>query len=200
MSRASTALLIVLCAGALGCEDGSRGAAFDFERMIVQPRYDAFGSSTFFDDRRAMREPPELTVPLGAASRVASASAPPPTLALLARGRERFEIYCAPCHGVTGLSTTPVAERMALRPPPSLHEPRIRDMDAAYLHTVMMDGFGLMPSYAPMLPQTDAWGVAYYVKALQISMGTPLSALPPELQDRARGALGAPGTPTGDAQ
>jgi mono/diheme cytochrome c family protein len=188
----AAALSLLLAAFACGCQDAERNAPFDFERMIDQPRYDAYGSSAFFEDRRAMREPPELTIPVEASpvARLAGPR-PAPDRELLATGRERFIILCSACHGRTGLADTPVAERMTLRPPPSLHEPRLRAADPAYIHRVIVQGYGLMPSYATLASQPDAWGIAYYVKALQLSVATPIDELPPRLRERAERELEA---------
>lgn len=178
----------------LACSGSELGFPWDFERMIRQPRYEAFGTSKFFPDGRAMRSPPLGAIPFEPSrTRIESQgpSTPAPNQALLERGRERFDIFCAACHGANGKSETPVARIMSLRPPPSLHEARVRRLDLVAIHRTIEQGYGLMPSYAGMLPGQDSWAVAYYVKALQLSQeGTALDALPPALRERALRTLG----------
>ena len=83
---------------------------------------------------------------------------------LLEHGRERFEILCAACHGITGDSESVVAGNMDLRKPPSLHEDRIRAFPAGRLYRVIRVGYGLMPSYAAQLSVDERWGVVAYVQ------------------------------------
>lgn len=145
-------------------------------RMLEQPRCDTYEASDFFADRMTMRIPPEGTIAYGHVER-----SEPPSLdrALLERGQDRFEIFCAPCHGALGDGETPIAEDMALRPPPSLHEPRIVALSDDDLYARTTEGFGLMPSYAAQLPPHDRWAVVAYVRALQLSQRTPIAWLPP---------------------
>lgn len=139
-------------------------------RMVEQPRVDTYEASAFFDDGMAMRRPPEGTVPWGA-----DRDAGPPALdrAVLARGQDRFSIFCAPCHGLDGRARTPVAEDMTLRPPPALIERRLVAVSDAALYRVITDGYGLMPSYADRLAPSDRWAVVAYVRALQLAAGAP---------------------------
>ncbi len=95
-------------------------------------------------------------------------------------------MYCAACHGLAGDGDSPVARNMALRKPPSLHEPRIRALPAGRLYAVVRDGYGLMPSYAEELSVGERWAVVAYVRALQLSQGARLAELPPELRSEAR--------------
>ena len=173
------------------------GCEWDLERMLDQKRYDPYEPSEHFDDGMVMRRPPVGTVPR---SRVIA----PPALtrgvqdgepvvqipvevtpALLERGRNRYDIFCSPCHGVLGYSNTRVAANMTLRPPPSLHEPRIRDYPPGRIYRVIGEGYGLMRSYAAELPIIDRWAVVAYVQALQLSQNARLDELPAELQKEA---------------
>ncbi len=172
----------------LGCQDD--GLGWDLERMIEQPRYEPYAASSFFEDGSAMRTPPAGTVPRASgASRSTAPARPPLERALLERGRERFDIYCAPCHGLDGTARTHVAVMMRLRPPPSLHEPRIRARDVAQLQRLIRTGYGLMPSYDALLTGTDEWAIAFYVQALWLSQRAPLDRLPPDLRERALRSL-----------
>lgn len=102
----------------------------------------------------------------------------PLTMELVERGRGRFDIFCAPCHGVAGDGASAVAANMSLRRPPSLHEPAIRAYSAERLYRVVAEGYGLMPSYAGVLSREERWGLVAYVRALQLSQRAVVSELP----------------------
>jgi mono/diheme cytochrome c family protein len=158
----------------------------DFERMRDQEKYKLYAESTVFDNGNAMQAPPPGAVPTEAES------APPPIdLSLLQLGQERFNVYCAACHGVLGDGRTPVAAHMPLRQPPSLHDPLIVDFTPDRLYTIVSKGYGLMPSYAPQLSVRERWAVVAYVRALQRSQASTLSTLPADVQQEARARLGA---------
>jgi mono/diheme cytochrome c family protein len=162
--------------------------------MQRQPKYKAYQSSERYDDGLAMRAPPEGTVPfhgLADAPRATGRGADGKPLAtapvaldarLLARGRDRFEVSCAVCHGVLGDGQSQVALNMSLRRPPSLHD--YRDRPDGYLYQVITEGFGLMPSYASVLSVEDRWAVVAYVRALQLSQHVAVGELPPEQRAR----------------
>ncbi len=182
MTRLLTlALAAVLTLVAPGCAwDGTWEVPTPgLPRMLAQPRYDAYESSAFFDDGMAMRLPPEGSV---AYMSLASRRAPRLDRELLARGRTQYEVFCAPCHGFDGLASTPVAEDMALRPPPSLQQARIRALSDAQVVDVITDGYGLMPSYAGRIPPEDRWATVAYVRALQLSFAVPREWLPEDRQ------------------
>jgi mono/diheme cytochrome c family protein len=164
-----------------------RGAdAIDWLRMKDQSEMKAmpYAETPYLPDGRVMRVPPRGTVPR---ERLEADRAPPPIdAALLARGRERFDITCATCHGVLGDGVSEVARNMRLRKPPSLHEPRIRAYPPEKLIQIMTLGFGLMPSYAWSLPPRDRYAVAAYVRALQLSQSVRLADLPPPLRAEAQ--------------
>jgi mono/diheme cytochrome c family protein len=151
------------------------------KRMKQQASQRPYEENTFFEDGRAMRAPPEGTVPWRGA-RGAMTEPPPVTLALLRKGRDRFEIYCATCHGLLGDGHSIVARNLTVRPPPSLHA-RVDRTDAA-LFAVMTDGFGLMPSYADKLSSEERWAVVAYVRALQLSQRYQADRLTPEARAR----------------
>lgn len=107
----------------------------------------------------------------------------PPTAELLARGRDRYDVYCAVCHGVLGDGESQLALNMSLRKPPSLHD--FRDVADGWLYQVVRDGFGLMASYANELTVEERWAVVAYVRALQLSQAASMEQVPPA----ARGEL-----------
>lgn len=174
------ALLVGLVgvASATGCREST-----SLDPMASQRRYGAYEASSFFDDGRAMQQPPPGTVPFGTAEE-SPPSRPAVTRELLQRGRNRFEIYCATCHGLLGDGRSLVAANMALRPAPSLQAPQYRARDPEWFHAVATDGFGLMPSYAAQLTDEERWAVAFYVKALQRSQWAPIEAAPPDVRAR----------------
>lgn len=126
------------------------------------------------------RRPEPQVPPRGSVARgtVRSESSPPVTRALLARGRDRYTIFCAPCHGVLGDANTAIADRMTLRRPRSLQDEGTRAKAPEELYQVVKGGFGLMSSYEAQLPIEDRWAVAHYVKALQLSQSAPRAEVP----------------------
>ena len=168
------------------------------QEMYDQPKYKPLGKSSFYPDARASRPLVEGTVARGTldgaaaalppAGATASAGLPatlpmPLTRELVARGRERYEIFCTPCHDALGGGAGMVVRR-GYRPPQSLHIDRLRDAPVGHFYDVMTRGLGAMPDYAQQIPPEDRWAIAAYVKALQLSQRAPVADLPPE--DRAR--------------
>jgi mono/diheme cytochrome c family protein len=92
----------------------------------------------------------------------------PVTAEVVARGRERFEIYCAMCHGFTGEGDGMIVRR-GFRRPSSYHEDRLRQAPVGYFFRVMTEGFGAMPPYRAQVPVQDRWAIAAYIRALQLS-------------------------------
>ncbi len=164
------------------------------ERMLEQPRVNPFEGSAFYADGKGMRLPPRGSVPverpigdprmtLGTESGAYVERVPIPMgRALIERGRKRFEILCAACHGITGDGASVVAENMDQRKPPSLHEDRIRAFPAGRMYNVVRVGYGLMPSYAAQLSVEERWAVASYVRALQLSRRADVAGLPPDVR------------------
>ncbi len=162
--------------------------------MWDQPKVKAYKASKYYPDGLAMRAPPAGTVPHRAPIEPAVATGRGPdgrplpvapvatTAELLARGRARFDVTCAVCHGVLGDGESQVALNMSLRKPPSLHQ--FRDLADGYIYQVISEGFGLMPSYAAELSVQDRWAVVAYVRALQLSQHATLEQVPPEARQR----------------
>ena len=177
--------------------------------MHDAPRYEAFERSEFFGDERSMRPQVEGTVARGQlredaalftgksgaafVARVPMAVTP----AFVQRGRQRFEIYCAPCHGVAGRGDGIVVRR-GFRVPTSFHVDRLRAQPDGYYYDVITSGFGAMPDYAAQIPVPDRWAIVAYLRALQLSQHASFAALPPELQQRVR--AGASAAPPADAR
>jgi mono/diheme cytochrome c family protein len=191
MTRTSTLAVAVAVMALAGCYR---------QDMARQPKYhwpDA--PSDFFSDRSANRPLEAGTVArghlraddalysgrqpgeTGAAPKYLTEFPFPITAATLARGRERFNIYCAICHGRAGYGDGKVVQRGYAKPP-SLHDQRLRDIPVGRVFEVITQGFGAMPEYAEMIPPNDRWAIVGYVRALQLSQNVPAGELTP--QDR----------------
>lgn len=192
MTRAST---IAVLLAASGCD--LHPMDWDLNRMIVQPHYTTYEACEVCPNGTIMMMPPPGTVarttpihPIDVATgRTASGYLPqvpiPIDRALLTRGRDRFDIYCAACHGRLGNGLSQVAENMTLRKPVNLLAPSYLDYPPGRITAVIVEGYGLMRSYAAELPLRDRWAVAVYVKALQLSQGAVLGDLPAPIQKEA---------------
>jgi len=98
---------------------------------------------------------------------------------MLARGQERFTIYCTPCHGRTGDGKgmvvckrdklTDPCESRGFAPLPSYEDPRLRHMPDGQLFATITHGARTMPAYGPQIPTADRWAIVSYVRALQLS-------------------------------
>jgi mono/diheme cytochrome c family protein len=165
------------------------------QQMADQPRYDPLEPSTFFADGQSARQLVPDTVARGqlrddgALYTGKSGGADveqfpfPVTRDVLERGRERFDIYCAVCHGEAGYGDGMVVKR-GFSPPPSFHTDRLRAAPVGHFFDVMTNGFGAMPSYAEQVPVRDRWAIAAYVRALQLSQHATLADLPPEARQQ----------------
>jgi cytochrome c553 len=102
---------------------------------------------------------------------------------VLERGRQRFEIDCAPCHGRTGEGNGMIVQR-GFPAPPSYHIDRLRQAPAGYFFDVMTRGYGVMFPYAVRVQPSDRWAIAAYIRALQLSRNARVADL--SAQDRAQ--------------
>ncbi|HEX7369490.1 MAG TPA: cytochrome c [Rhodanobacteraceae bacterium] len=100
----------------------------------------------------------------------------PITPALLARGQQRFNIYCAPCHSRAGDGDGMIAER-GFPHPPSYHTPALRNAPDSHFYKVITDGYGVMYSYADRVSPHDRWAIVAYIRALQLSQHAPRADL-----------------------
>ncbi|HZL18327.1 MAG TPA: cytochrome c [Polyangia bacterium] len=172
-----------------------------------QPKANRYKESHFYADGLSMRAPPEGTVPREritlnprlttgreADGPVQSnkealpnyvATVPVPmSRKLLELGRKRFDITCATCHGPLADGNSIVATQMALRPPPSLLQAKYVSKPAGYIYEVISKGFGLMASYSASLTVEERWAVVAYLRAVQLSQATPVSALSPDARQQ----------------
>jgi mono/diheme cytochrome c family protein len=100
----------------------------------------------------------------------------PVTDALLARGRDRFNIFCAPCHSRAGDGEGMIAQR-GFPAPPSFHIDRLRRAPDSHFYQVITDGYGVMYPYADRVTPQDRWAIVAYIRALQLSQHAPVAAL-----------------------
>lgn len=96
---------------------------------------------------------------------------------VLERGRERYNIYCAPCHARTGDGNGMIVQR-GYRRPPSYHIDRLRQAPLGHFFDVITNGFGAMPDYSSQIPPHDRWAITAYIRVLQFSQDAPASMLP----------------------
>jgi mono/diheme cytochrome c family protein len=92
----------------------------------------------------------------------------PVTAQVVERGQERYQIFCAMCHGFTGEGDGMIVRR-GFRQPPSYHEDRLRQARVGHFFRVITEGYGAMPSYRAQVPVQDRWAIIAYVRALQLS-------------------------------
>lgn len=159
--------------------------------MHDQPKYKALAASRFFADGKAARTPVKGTVARGYlhadealySGRVHGQPVTefpvPVTRLLVERGRERYTIFCSPCHGALGDGLGMVVRR-GFRQPPSFHLDRLRQAPPGHYFDVITNGFGAMASYASRVPPEDRWAIIAYVRALQLSQRARLEDVPPE--------------------
>jgi mono/diheme cytochrome c family protein len=214
VSRIAFLGALLVAAGALaGCRgQTSEDPPIMPERnMYDTERYNPESFADFFPDHRTMREPVEGTVardhyrddPEIATGLLADKSGYVMTIPqmfihrqggmekILARGQERFNIYCAPCHGQTGDGkgmvtckrdkATDACQSRGFPPLPSYEDPRLRQMPDGQLFATISHGVRTMPAYGAQIPIDDRWSIVAYVRALQLSqMASAAPAPQPE--------------------
>jgi mono/diheme cytochrome c family protein len=158
--------------------------------MHDQPRFKPLAMSDFYADLRSSRNPVEGTVARGQLRDqdpyfyTGKLGANPGdympfavTADVLARGQERFNIYCAPCHSRLGDGNGMIVQR-GYRHPPTYHQDRLRKAPLGYFFDVMTNGFGAMPDYSAQIPPRDRWCIVAYIRALQLSQNAASSDVP----------------------
>ncbi|MGA9980143.1 MAG: cytochrome c [Candidatus Sulfotelmatobacter sp.] len=158
--------------------------------MHVQPKQNPFSRSDFFTDQRSERPPVEGTVARGQlhedtyfyTGKIGNTPGDympfPVTKEVLERGRERYDIFCAPCHSRVGDGNGIVPSRGFPRKPPSYHIPRLQKAPVGYFYNVITEGFGIMPDYSSQIPPRDRWDIVAYVRALQLSQNATMADVP----------------------
>jgi mono/diheme cytochrome c family protein len=181
LSRSALLLIVAGCVSLAGCR----------QDMHDTPRYEPLEASAFFVDGRGARMPVANTVARGTLreddhlyqgkidGELTDIFPMPVTAEVMARGQERFDVFCSPCHGRTGQGNGMVVQR-GFQAPPSYHEARLRGAPVGYYFDVMTHGFGAMPSHAAQVPIADRWAIAAYIRALQRSQQATIDDVPAE--------------------
>jgi Cytochrome C oxidase, cbb3-type, subunit III len=163
--------------------------------MHIQPKYLPYEPTTFFNDGRSERQPVPGTVARGQLrldellytgneNGVISNRFPfPITREDLERGRQRYNIYCTPCHDYTGGGNGIIVQR-GFTPPPSFHSGRLRGAPAGHFFDVMTNGYGSMYSYASRVEPEDRWRITAYIRALQLSQSATMQDVPDQERDK----------------
>ena len=152
--------------------------------MQDQPKCKPLRPSAFFPDGRCSRpivpgtiqrgslpaDSPKVT---GKSGSTYVANPLPRTVAVLARGRQRYDIYCSPCHDRVGTGDGMIVER-GYKTPPTFHQDRLRSVADGYLFETITEGFGVMPSYAQQIPIDDRWAIAAWIRVLQRSQNATI--------------------------
>lgn len=154
------------------------------QQMAEQPRYSPLDASNQFEDGASARMPVAGTVARSTVLAETPQTIPyPVTLEVLQRGRERFEIFCAPCHGRAG-DGRGVIPRHGFPSPPSYHQDALRQATDRHFYDVITNGYGVMYSYAARVPPRDRWAIIAYIRTLQYSRDVSVAALPEELRQK----------------
>jgi mono/diheme cytochrome c family protein len=179
LTRSRLAALVFAAIALSGCRQDMHDA----------PSYDPLQASPFFANGAASRTLVANTVARGQLredelfytgklnGQAATEFPMPVTADLMARGQERFNVFCSPCHGRTGQGNGMIVQR-GFRQPPSYHEERLRNAPVGYFFDVMTNGFGAMQDYAAQVPPADRWAIAAYIRALQLSQGASVADVP----------------------
>lgn len=186
ISFTSRILLLLVLPWINGCD----------QDMANQPKYEPLELSTLFTDFRSARQPVPGTVARGELRedtwlyKGVSASGDPVesfpmkiSQDVIEEGQINFNIYCSPCHGLTGYGDGMIVQR-GFMAPPSYHTEQLRQMSPGHIFQVITNGLGGMPAYDNQIPAKLRWAIVAYVQALQKSQNVPFDELPPEVQRR----------------
>jgi mono/diheme cytochrome c family protein len=175
--------------------------------MHDAPSYDPLQATTFFANGAASRTLVPNTVARGLLredthlnegkvdGKLATTFPMPVTAEVMARGQERFNVFCSPCHGRTGSGNGMVVQR-GFRAPPSYHEDRLRNAPVGYFFDVMTNGFGALQEYPSQVPVAVRWAIAAYIRALLLTQRATLADVPANR----RAELDRPATVAGAAR
>ena len=179
--------------------------------LDFQEKYQPQAGSPLFTDGRAMRLPVAGTIADGwleadehlyrglVDGQPATTFPMPVTKAMMLRGQERFNIYCAACHGLQGeggntsMTSRRAMERLAAGTDPpgwvmplSLHKAEVRKQAVGQYFSTITNGIRTMPSYGAQIPAEDRWAIILYIRALQKSQNATLDDVPEDLRGQLR--------------
>jgi mono/diheme cytochrome c family protein len=174
----------ILCGlSAMGLLAGCR------QDMHDQPKFFPQRGTTFYADGRSVRPQVENTVARGQLhedsyfstglidGKEGDAMPFPATLEVLARGQERYNVYCTPCHSRVGNGEGMIVQR-GYAPAGNYHSPYLQAAPLGHFFNVMTNGYGAMPDYAAQLTPADRWAIVAYIKALQLSQNATAADVP----------------------
>jgi mono/diheme cytochrome c family protein len=162
-------LLLAIVLAVAGCDDQS---------MRQQNRFDTYAPSKIWPNGSEAQPLPVGVVAQGDLARAKDAQQPPPvTDSLMRTGRQNFEIFCSPCHGLAGDGDGMVVQR-GFPAPPSYHTDRLRRASAQHFFDVITNGYGVMYSYATRVAPHDRWAIVAYIRALQESRHAQVADMP----------------------
>lgn len=193
-----TVLILALLVLISGCYRGKTSKDQPIHlnpNMDNQPKYKAQSRGDFFADGSAMRKPVEGTIArewlreddayyrgMDRKGNFIKFNPVELTEDGLYRGKERFGIYCAVCHGAVGNGKSVMVEKKYV-PPPTFHEDRIRQMPEGEVFNVISNGIRNMPSYKNSIPVEDRWLIIRYLRALQRSQNASIDDIPESMRE-----------------
>lgn len=193
---------VVLLSGCRGTENDHPPIHLNLN-MDFQERFDPQERNVFFEDGRAMRPTVPGTIPRGflredrafyegrtAGDAFVVENPLPMSEEVLARGQERYQIYCTPCHGAAGDGRGIVSTGgYGLTPAPSYHTDFMRALPDGHLYDVITNGIRTMPPYASQVSVADRWAIVAYVRALQRSQNASLEDVPASMRAQMQTAV-----------
>ncbi len=151
------------------------------QKMADQPKRGPLATSPLFADGAATRPPVDDTVATDADLAAIPAALPDPIpLGLMQDGRDRFEVFCSPCHAYDGHGNGRVVQR-GFPNPPDLHSAAITGLTDRQIYDVISNGYGVMFPYGGRVPPSDRWAIVAYIRALQYAEAVPAADLTPAL-------------------
>lgn len=191
ISRIGSLLLVSLILMSCRGQISEKPPVHPNQNMDFQERFNAQEENPFFADNRAMRTPVEGTIARGNLKDNSAIYEGVDengdfveeipfevTQSFLYRGKERYDIFCTPCHGGTGDGQGIIMTGgYGYVPAPSFHADRARNLSDGELYSAIANGIRTMPSYATQIPVEDRWAIVSYVRALQRSQNVPESEM-----------------------
>jgi mono/diheme cytochrome c family protein len=166
--------------------------------MHMQPKYKPLAPTEFFGDGRSARPVVEGTVARGQLrldeqlytgkvnGQLATTFPFPIARQDLERGRQRYNIYCTPCHDASGTGRGMIVTR-GFPQPPSYHIDRLREAPVGHFFDVITNGLGNMYGYASRITPEDRWRIIAYVRALQLSQSATMADVPAQERQKLEG-------------